>query len=91
MLCINKDLNEAIINFLIDLNIEAFLIEDIVAINRTSMCCADVCDKLDENDSYTMILLLIKEEFLTSDLHISWAGKNDDDYFLTVYNKTAKI
>lgn len=84
----NSDLNPAIIKFINELGVTCYETDNkIIAINRTSMCCASVCEKLWEGDCYTMILELIKEKFNTPALYIVWGGKTDDDYFLTIYNR----
>ena len=82
---ITTEINNEIINFLKNEKLECSINIDIISINRTSMCNHYLTNGMDENDSYQIILMLIKEKFEYEKYRIMFSGKTDDDYFLTIY------
>ena len=76
--------NQQILDFLAKEGIKTYDFEGIVAIDRTSM--VQYAKGLDENDSYTYVLELIKEQ-LPNNLMVMWAGRNDDWMGIDVYER----
>lgn len=83
---ITTELNDKILEFIKSLGVICGLSENIITLNRTSMMCCSICQGLnEEEDSYHMILEMIKEKFSDKKYWITYAGKTDDDYFLPIY------
>lgn len=79
--------NQQILDFLHSLGIDADIDGNFMYINRSSMYnyVANNVRNLDENDSYTYVLELIREQF--SNLFITWSGRTDDWLGLSVYER----
>ena len=84
---ITTELNDSIVKYLESLGVLCGISIDAISINRTSMCNCDLCSGFDENESYHMIVEMIKEQFPDPKYRIGYSGKTDEDYFLDVYIK----
>ena len=84
---ITTELNNSIVEYLESIGILCSIGMDVVIINRTSMCNCNLCIGLDENESYQMIVEMIKEHSPDPKYRIVYSGKTDEDYFLDVYIK----
>jgi hypothetical protein len=81
------ELNKDILNYVESLNVICGINDDgVITLDRTSMMNCKVCENFSrEDDCYHMILELIKEKFNDGKYWMTYAGKTDDVYFLTIY------
>ncbi len=81
--------NQQIVDFLTKEGIQASNTEFGVTVDRTSMVIysSRQIKNIDENDCYTYVLELIREQ-LPNNLKVFWAGRNDDWMSLDVYERS---
>lgn len=75
--------NQQIIDLLTPFGVEVKLAGDFVSISRDSMMAII---KKDETGSYGDTLEFIRDN-MPKKLYITWSGKTDDDYFLSVMKR----
>lgn len=75
-----------ILAFLEKKEIKAYAAGDnLIAINRNSMCQSEFSAGYNEEESYTRVIYAIETEFKLDNL--AWMLRNDDDYFLGQKNQ----